>query len=62
MEKKKYKRKKSMNKTLKVLHEIKQKVPKITFKAPNLVVTLKHKSQLSTWLKLYPEGTYTINY
>ena len=51
-----------MNKTLKVLQEIKQKVPKVTFKAHNLVVTLKHKSQLSTWLKLYPEGTYTVNY
>lgn len=62
MEKKKYKRKKSMNKTLKVLSEIKKKVPKITFKAPNLVVTLKSKSQLTTWLRLYPEGTYTVNY
>lgn len=62
MEKKKYKRKKSMNKTLKVLQEIKKKVPKITFKASNLIVTLKSKSQLTTWLKLYPEGTYTINY
>ena len=41
MEKKKYKRKKSLNKTLKVLQEIKNKAPKITFKAPNLVVTLK---------------------
>ena len=62
MEKKKYKRKKSLNKTLKVLQEIKNKAPKITFKTPNLVVTLKSKNQLTTWMKLYPEGTYTINY
>ena len=36
MEKKKYKRKKSMNKTMKVLKEIKKRVPNIIFKAQNL--------------------------
>jgi len=61
MEKKKYKRKKSMNKTMKVLKEIKKRVPNIIFKAQNLVVTLKTREQLKVWLKLYPNGTYTIN-
>ena len=62
MEKKKYKRKKSEKKTFKVLNDIKSKVPKIIFKANNLVVTLKKESQLDTWLRLYPEGTYKVNY
>ena len=43
------------------LKEIKDSTPAIVFKAHNLVVTLRNKSQLNTWLKLYPEGTYTIN-
>lgn len=62
MEKKKYKRKKSMTKTYKTLLKIKNSVPKIVFKAKNLVVTLKSKDQLKKWMELYPEGNYTINY
>tara|TARA_B100000214_G_C23903128_1_gene597486 strand:+ start:595 stop:780 length:186 start_codon:yes stop_codon:yes gene_type:complete len=61
MEKKKYKRKKSLSKTNKVLQEIKNRVPNIIFKAHNIVVTLKNKNQLQRWLELYPEGRYTIN-
>ena len=61
MEKIKYKRKKSLNRTNKVLQEIKTRVPNIIFKAHNLVVTLKNKNQLKRWLELYPEGRYTIN-
>ena len=45
----------------KILNEIKNNTPSIVFKARNLIVTLRNKSQLKTWLNLYPEGTYTIN-
>ncbi len=45
----------------KILNEIKNTTPSIVFKARNLIVTLRNKSQLKTWLNLYPEGTYTIN-
>ena len=45
----------------KILNEIKNSTPSIVFKARNLIVTLRNKSQLKTWLNLYPEGTYTIN-
>ena len=61
MEQKKYTRKKSLVKTLKALKEIKDSVPKIIFKAKNLVVTLKNKQQLKRWLEIYPDGEYTIN-
>ena len=61
MEKKKYKRKKSLKKTYDTIKKIKSGVPKIIFKAQNLVVTLNNESQLDKWLKIYPEGTYTIN-
>ena len=61
MDTKKYKRKKSLQKTLSVLSDIKSRVPKIIFKANNLVVTLKNENQLKKWTKLYPHGTYTIN-
>ena len=44
----------------KILNEIKNSTPSIVFKARNLIVTLRNKSQLKTWLNLYPEGTYTI--
>lgn len=60
MNEKKYKRKKSKEKTLKIIKEIKSSTPKIIFTARNLVVTLRKKSQLDTWLSLYPEGKYTI--
>ena len=60
MNEKKYKRKKSKEKTLKIIKEIKSSTPKIIFTAKNLVVTLRKKSQLDTWLSLYPEGKYTI--
>lgn len=59
---KKYKRKKSLKKTYDTLLKIKNKVPKIIFKAHNLVVTLKNEAQLKKWLDLYPQGKYTINY
>ena len=55
------KRRIAKSKRLKILKEIKDSTPAIVFKAHNLVVTLRNKSQLNTWLKLYPEGTYTIN-
>ena len=45
----------------KILNEIKNSTPSIVFKARNLIVTLRNKNQLKTWLNLYPEGTYTIN-
>ena len=62
MKDKKYKRRQSLKKTRQKLQEIKNSVPKIIFKAQNLVVTLKNKSQLNRWLEIYPEGTYQINY
>tara|TARA_B110000003_G_C16387961_1_gene433197 strand:- start:439 stop:627 length:189 start_codon:yes stop_codon:yes gene_type:complete len=62
MEKKKYKRKLHVRKALSKIEMIKKSVPKIVFKAKNLVVTLKNKRQLSRWLEIYPEGTYDINY
>ena len=45
----------------KILNEIKNSTPSIVFKARNLIVTLRNKNQLKTWLNLYPEGKYTIN-
>ena len=45
----------------KILNEIKNSTTSIVFKARNLIVTLRNKSKLKTWLSLYPEGTYTIN-
>ncbi len=62
MDRKKYKRKKHIRKALEKIEIIKKSVPKIVFKANNIVVTLKNKSQLSRWLELYPEGKYQINY
>jgi len=57
---KNYKRKKSLKKTLKIIKDIKDSAPKIIFKAKNIIVTLRNKSQLATWLEIYPEGEYTI--
>jgi hypothetical protein len=62
MYKKKYKRKKKLATAYKSILAIKRGVPKIIFRARNLVVTLKNKNQLDKWLSLYPEGTYTINH
>ena len=59
--KKKYKRKKSLKKTIQEINLIKKRVPKIIFRAKNLVVTLKNKDQIKRWLELYPDGTYQIN-
>ncbi|MDG1718448.1 MAG: hypothetical protein P8H17_01270 [Flavobacteriales bacterium] len=59
--KKKYKRKKSLKKTIQEINLIKKGVPKIIFRAKNLVVTLKNKDQIKRWLELYPDGTYQIN-
>ena len=61
MEIKKYKRKKSLKKTYDALKKIKERVPTIVFKARNLVVTLRNEHQLKTSLRLYPEGTFTVN-
>ena len=61
MERKKYKRKKHLKKALDKIKMIKKSVPKIIFKANNLVVTLKNKKQLSRWLEIYPDGKYIIN-
>ena len=38
---------------MKAINEIKNSVPKIIFKALNIVVTLKNKAQLNKWLQLY---------
>jgi hypothetical protein len=62
MDKKKYKRKKSLKQTRDALIKIKNSVPKIIFRANNTIVTLSSKSQISRWLEIYPEGKYTINY
>ena len=45
---------------MKILNDIKNIAPKIVFRAQNLVVTLRNKSQLNRWLQLYPDGKYTI--
>ena len=57
---KKYKRVSKAQK-IKVFKSLKEKTPNIVFKAKNLVVTLKSKSQLKFWLKNYPDGKYVIN-
>lgn len=62
MEKKKYKRKKSLNAAYNRIKKINNSVPRIIFRAQNIVITLSNKSQISRWLKIYPEGRYTINY
>ena len=62
MDGKKIKRKRSFKKTWETIKDIKNSTPKIIFRAHNLVVTLKNKTQLNRWLKNYPEGKYTINY
>ena len=62
MERKKNKRKQSCKKTWDTIKEIKNSTPKIIFRAQNLVITLKNKTQLNRWLKIYPDGKYTINY
>jgi len=62
MENKKYKRKQHIKKALSKIEAIKKSVPKIVFKANNFVVTLKNKKQLSRWLEIYPDGSFSINY
>ena len=61
METKKNTRKRSLKKTWDTIKEIKNSTPKIIFRAHNLVVTLRNKTQLNRWLEIYPEGKYTIN-
>ena len=61
MDKKKYKRKKSLKQTRDALIKIKNSVPKIIFRANNTIITLRDKTQISRWLEIYPEGKYTIN-
>tara|TARA_Y100000385_G_C12592889_1_gene425463 strand:- start:185 stop:373 length:189 start_codon:yes stop_codon:yes gene_type:complete len=62
METKKNIRKRSLKKTWDTIKEIKNRTPKIIFRAHNIVVTLRNKTQLNRWLEIYPEGKYTINY
>ena len=62
MASKKNKRNRSFKKTWETIKEIKNSTPKIIFRAHNLVVTLRNKTQLNRWLKIYPDGKYTINY
>lgn len=62
MERKNNKRRRSLKKTWDTIKEIKNSTPKIIFRAHNIVVTLKNKTQLNRWLEIYPEGKYTINY
>ena len=57
---KKYKRKKSLKKTLNTVIEIKNSTPKIIFKAESLVVTLRNKAQLNRGIKIYPNACHTI--
>ena len=54
------KRRKSLNKKKQILKGIKKHTPKIVFTAKNLIVTLRNRSQLDKWLKIYPDGEYII--
>jgi len=54
------KRRNSLNKTKQILEDIKKRTPKIVFTAKNLIVTLRNRSQLDKWLKIYPDGEYII--
>ena len=56
------KRKKSSSQKEKIIQEIKNRTPKIVFTAKNLVVTLRSRSQLNKWLKIYPDGKYVISW
>ena len=58
---KKIKRKLLKNKRDKIIESIKKSTPSIIFKAQNIVVTLRNKTQLKYWMDKYPEGTYVIN-
>ena len=62
MDREKYKRKKSLKQTRDAIIKIKNSVPKIIFRAKNVIVTLTSESQISRWMEIYPEGEYTINY
>ena len=53
-------RKKTTSKRDEILAEIKKRTPKIVFTAKNLIVTLRNRSQLDKWLKIYPDGEYII--
>tara|TARA_B100001540_G_scaffold41429_1_gene36788 strand:+ start:2138 stop:2311 length:174 start_codon:yes stop_codon:yes gene_type:complete len=55
-------RKKTLKKVKKIIESINKSTPKITFKHKNLTVTLKNKEQLKTWLNLYPDGNFVVNY
>ena len=54
------KRRKSLNKTKQILEDIIKRTAKIVFTAKNLIVTLRNRSQLDKWLKIYPDGEYII--
>ena len=58
---KKVKRKLLKKKRDKIIESIKKSSPLIIFKAKNLVVTLRNKTQLKYWIDKYPEGTFVIN-
>ena len=58
---KKVKRKMLKKKRDKIINSIKKSTPSIIFRAKNLVVTLRNKTQLKYWMEKYPEGTFVIN-
>ena len=58
---KKIKRKILKKKRDKIINSIKKSTPAIIFKAKNMVVTLRNKTQLKYWIEKYPEGTFVIN-
>ena len=58
---KKIKRKMLKKKRDKIINSIKKSTPVIIFKAKNMVVTLRNKTQLKYWIEKYPEGTFVIN-
>lgn len=58
---KKIKRKMLKKKRDKIINSIKKSTPAIIFKAKNMVVTLRNKTQLKYWIEKYPEGTFVIN-
>ena len=50
------KRRHSASKKIQIL----KKYTKNSFTARNLILTLRNRSQLDKWLKIYPDGVYII--
>lgn len=57
-----YRRKKTLKKVQEVIDKINKSTPKFTFKHENMIVNLRNKDQLKTWLDLYPDGNFVVNY